>query len=151
MTASGLFLGPNNILGSASGITIPLTRYDTCTFICWEDNGSQVVTVTELDSTAVNSEQALPVDGVNDYAGPGVGGAWIAGPGTLDATGGVYDLADDATNDTLVITVRADQLSDGYDSVQFTADGGAGETNVALLTDAKVQRLATNLTSSLTA
>ncbi len=151
MTASGVLLGQVNILGSASGITVPLTRYDTATFICWEDDGSQVVTVTELDSTAVNAEQALAVDGANDFKGPGVGGTWTAGPGTLDATGGVYDLVDDTVNDTLVINVSADSLSAGYDSIQFTADGGAGETNVLILSDPKVERIATNLTSSLTA
>ena len=151
MTASGVLLGQVNILGSASGITVPLTRYQTATFICWEDNGSQVVTVTELDSTAANAEQALAVAGANDYISPGVGGSWTAGPGTTTSTSGVYDLDDDATNDTLVINVNADQLSDGYDSVQFTNDGGATETNVVILSDAKVQRIPTNLTSNLTA
>ncbi len=151
MTASGILLGQVNILGSASGITVPLTRYETATFICWEDNGSQVVTVTELDSTAVNSEQALAIPGANDFKSPGVGGTWTAGPGTTTSTSGVYDLVDDSTNDTLVINVKATDLSSGYDSVQFTNDGGATETNVVILSDPKVERLPTNLTSNLTA
>ena len=137
-----------NISTAASGVSFPLTRAGGILFAGFEADGSTIYTVTEVDSTGTNSEQALPVDGANDFKAPAVGGAFTAGPGTTTATSGVYDLADDATNDMLVIDVQADQLSDGYDSVQCTVDGGI---LTAVIYDLAVQRIPTNLVSNLTA
>ena len=76
------------------------------------------------------------------YAGPAVGGTWVEKAATADS---VFTNAD-ATNDNVVITVRAEQLSDGYDRVQCTAATG---TCVAVLHDLTVQRGPANLQSSL--
>ena len=137
-----------NISTAADGIAFPLTRAGGIMFATFEAAGAVVATVTELDSTGVNSEQALAVAGANDYKAPAVGGAWTAGPGTTTATSGVYDLSDDATNDMLCIHVHADQLSDGYDSVECSVDVGI---LTAVIYDLAVQRIPTNLTSNLTA
>jgi hypothetical protein len=136
-----------NVIGSATTAEIPLTRYAAATCIAWEDDGSQIVTVREIDSTGTNADQTLD-PALPAYKGPGVGGTWSAGP---TVSSGAFDLADDTTNDCLVITVLADELSDGYDSIEFTHDGTAAETCVVILHDAVVQRTPTNLTSSLTA
>ena len=117
-------------------------------YATFEAAGAVVLTVTEVDSTGTNSEQALAIPGANDYKAPAVGGSFSAGPGTTTSTSGVYDLADDATNDMLVVDIAATALSDGYDSVQATADVGI---LVAFLYDPVVQRVPTNLTSNLTA
>ena len=137
-----------NISTAADGIAFPLTRCGGIIFATFEAAGAAVATVTELDSTGVNSEQALAVAGANDFKAPAVGGAWTAGPGTTTATSGIYDLSDDATNDMLVIDIRADQLSDGYDSVECSVDVGI---LTAVMYDLTVQRLPTNLVSNLTA
>ena len=137
-----------NISTAASGISFPLTRAGGIMYATFEAAGAVVLTVTEVDSTGTNSEQALAVAGANDFKAPAVGGAFTAGPGTTTATSGIYDLSDDATNDMLVVDIQADQLSDGYDSVQATADVGI---LTAVIYDLAVQRIPTNLTSNLTA
>ena len=147
MTATGLFLGQVNILGSATTAEIPMTRYAAATCIAWEDDGSQIVTVREIDSTGTNADQTLDPS-LLAYKAPGIGGSWTAGP---VVSSGAFDLVDDTASDCLVITVLASELSDGYDSIEFTHDGGAGETCVVILHAAAVQRTPTNLTSSLTA
>ena len=80
------------------------------------------------------------------HAGPGVGGGWVEKDDGSDAN--AFNLTTDATNDTLVITVRAEQLADGYDQVQCTASAG---TCVAIIHDLLVQRKPENLRSSLVA
>lgn len=143
-----------NVIYSASGLDIPLTKAGAVSFISFLDAGTQALTFTQTDSTGVNSEAdleiftdsdtGLPASGVSRiYAGPAVGGTWTAKT-TTDTN--VFDLTTDATNDTVVITVRAEQLSDGYDQVQCTAATG---TCVALLHDLHVQRKPSNLQSSL--
>ena len=132
-----------NVIAVADTVTVPLTRAAAVSFVTFEDDGSTIATITELDSTAVNSAQALDVD--NDpFKGPGVGGAWTA-MAEQDAT---LDLADDATNDTMVFSVHGSQLSDGYDSVQVSVDGGVV---MAILHGLYEQKDPPNLTSSLTA
>lgn len=144
-----------NIVYSASGLDIPLTKAGAVSFVSFLDAGTQQLTFTQTDSTGVNSEidleiftdsdTGLPASGVSRiYAGPAVGGTWTAK--TTNDTN-VFDLTTDATNDTVVITVRAEQLSDGYDQVQCTAATG---TCVAILHDLHVQRKPSNLQSSLT-
>ena len=143
-----------NVIYSASGLDIPLTKAGAVSFVSFLDAGTQALTFTQTDSTGVNSEidleiftdsdTGLPASGVSRiYAGPAVGGTWTEKT-TTDTN--VFDLTTDATNDTVVITVRAEQLADGYDQVQCTAATG---TCVALLHDLHVQRKPSNLQSSL--
>src|SRR3546814_14427228 len=57
------------------------------------------------------------------YVGPDVGGTWTQDGDAVFADN-TFDLSDETTNDTGVFTVRASQLSDGYDQVQVTVDTG---------------------------
>jgi len=131
-----------NVVIAAGGLTIPMKDCAAVSFVTYEDDGSTQITLTELDSTGVESEQNLAaIDRL--HKGPGVGGTWTKVTQTAAAT---YDLADDATNDCMVLTVTADQLSAGYDSVQLTADGG---TVTAILHDLLVQRDPANLATNI--
>jgi len=137
-----------NVIYAASGVEIPLTNYSAVTFVSFVDAGTHTLAFEEHDSTDVNSVQDLDVAaaGVRGYIGPGVGGAW-----TELASGDI--VANDidgatATNDCYAVTIRGDQLSDGYDSVECTGSAGAV---VAILHDLRVQRKPGNLKSSLVA
>ena len=145
MTATGLGLGNVfNIVPTATTVTIPLTRAGSVAFICVDaGSGDQVLTMTELDSTAVNSEQALDVN-FNAHNAPDIGGAWTFQAyvdDTVANTGG-------STNDTIYVDVQASQLSDGYDSVQCTVDAG---TCIAVIYDLAVKRTPPNLASNIVA
>ena len=141
-----------NVIYSASGLDVPLTKGTAVTFLSFLDAGTQALTFTQTDSTAVLSEIDLeiftfggvtaPATPSRIFAGPAVGGTWTAKAPTADS---VFTLAD-ATNDVVAITVRAEQLSDGYDRVQCTAATG---TCVAIIHDLVSQRKPTNLSSSL--
>lgn len=141
-----------NTIYSASGLDVPLTKATAVTFVSFLDAGTQALTFTQTDSTGVNAEADLeiftfggttaPATPSRVYAGPAVGGTWVEKAATADS---VFTNAD-ATNDVVVITVRAEQLSDGYDRVQCTAATG---TCVAILHDLTVQRGPANLQSSL--
>lgn len=140
-----------NIVYSASGLDIPLTKAAAVTFVSFLDAGTQALTFTQTDSTGVLPEIDLDIFnqspdnlGSRIYAGPAVGGTWVEKDDGSDAN--TYDNTTDATNDTVVITVRAEQLSDGYDRVQCTAATG---TCVAILHELAVQRKPGNLQSSL--
>ncbi|MEV0618548.1 hypothetical protein AB0I81_34835 [Nonomuraea sp. NPDC050404] len=129
-----------NVVAQASGVHIPLTNAQGVTFICFEDDGSQVVTLKE--SINGNSEQNLAViDKV--YKGPGVGGTWTK---VTQAAAATYDNVDDTTNDAVVVYVGADQLSDGYNCVELTNDGG--NPVIAIVHDMNVQRDPANLARS---
>lgn len=154
MAARGEGLGRVfNVVYSASGLDIPLTKATAVTFVSFLDAGTQALTFTQTDSTGVNSEIDLNIFnqspdnlGSRVHAGPAVGGTWVEKDDGADAN--TYDNTTDATNDTVVITVRAEQLSDGYDRVQCTAATG---TCVAIIHDLVVQRKPGNLQSSLVA
>lgn len=107
-----------NVIAAASGVHIPLTRASAVTFITFEDDGSTIWTLKESQSGS--GEQALAALSTL-YKGPGVGGTWTTVSQTAAAT---YDLADDTANDCVVATVRADQLTNGFNSVELTVDGG---------------------------
>lgn len=138
-----------NVIHESSGLDVPLTKAAAVTFVSFLAAGTQTLTFTQTDSTGVNSEIALNIFANDDnrdsraHVGPGVGGTWTAKVEASDNT----IAAGGATDDTLVVTVRAEQLSDGYDRVQCTTDGG---TCVAIIHDLLVQRKPTNLQSSLT-
>ena len=132
-----------NVVPAASGVTIPLTRATGVTFITYEDDGSTIATMTEVDSTGTNSEQALDVD-FEPHKAPGVGGTWTA----MAEQDDTVDLGDDTVNDAMHLYVHADQLSDGYDGVQCTVDGGIC---IAIIHNLTVQRAPANLASNIVA
>lgn len=139
MSATGLGLGRVfNVVAAASGIHIPLNGAAAISFISYEDDGSTIATIKE--SIAGASEQALDVD-VSPHKAPGVGGTWTA----MAEQDDTLDLGDDTTNDAMVFTIRADQLSDGFDSVEVTVDGGYV---VAITHDLTVGRDPANLASN---
>ena len=133
----------HNVLTAASTITIPLVNYGAVEFYSFEADGTTIMTVTELDSTGVESEQNLDVD-FEPHKCPGVGGSWTA----MAEQDNTVDLGGDSTNDMLFIVVHATQLSDGYDSVKVTASVGI---LTAVLIDPAVQRAPANLKSSIVA
>lgn len=127
-----------NVIPAASGVHIPLTDASAVSFVTFEDDGSTIATIKE--SIDGGSEQALDVD-VHPFKGPGVGGTWTA----MAEQDDTLDLGDDTTNDAMVFTIHASQLSDGFNSVEVTVDGGIC---VAILHDLNVQRDPANLKSS---
>lgn len=159
MAATGDGLGRVlNVVKTASGVDIPLTNASAVTFVFGDaGTGAAVATVTQTDSTGTNSEADLNVFTVSGvvgsngesraYVGPDVGGTWLEN-GAAVFTDNTFDLSDETTNDTGVFTVRAEQLSDGYDQVQVTVDTG---TCTAIIHDLLVQRAPENLKSSIVA
>ena len=153
MAARGEGLGRVfNVVYSASGLDIPLTQGTAVSFVSFLDAGTQALTFTQTDSTGVNSEIDLDIFsqdpenlGSRVHAGPAVGGTWVEKDDGSDTN--AFTNAD-ATNDTVIVTVRAEQLDDGYDRVQCTAATG---TCVAIVHDLVVQRKPGNLKSSLVA
>lgn len=149
-----------NVIKTASGLNIPLRNYGAVSFVFGDaGTGAAIATVTQTDSTGVNSEVDLNVftvagvKGANGeslaYQGPDVGGTWAdAESRGAVLTDNTFDLSDETTNDTGIFTVRDDQLSDGYDQVQVTVDTGLC---FAILHDLKVKRSPANLKSSLVA
>ncbi len=136
-------LGTINVLTAASGVTIPLTRASFVEFYTFEAAGAVIATMTEVDSTAVNAEQALDVD-FEPHKAPAVGGTWTA----MAEQDDTVDLGDDATNDSMRLIVHMSQLSDGYDGVQCTVDVGI---LTAIIQDLAVQRAPANLASNIVA
>lgn len=147
-----------NVIKTASGVNIPLNKAECVSFVFGDaGTGAAIATVTQTDSTGVNSEADLNVftvsgvagaNGVSHaYVGADTGGTWLE-DGAAVFTDNTFDLSDETTNDTGVFTVRGDQLSDGYDQVQVTVDTG---TCTAFIHDLKVQRKPTNLASSIVA
>ncbi len=157
MSAVGTGLGRTfNVIKTASGINIPLVNYEAVSFVFGDaGTGAAIATVTQTDSTGVNSEIDLNIFTVAGVVGsngesraavgPDTGGTWLEDGAAVFADN-TFDLSDETTNDTGVFTVRADQLSDGYDQVQVTVDTGLC---FAILHDLKVQRDFVNLKSSL--
>lgn len=129
-----------NVIPAASGVHIPLKQGTAVSFVTYEDDGSTILTLKESISGA--SEQALDVD-VYPHKAPGIGGTWTA----MAEQDDTIDLGDDTTNDCMVVTVRADQLSvnSGYNCVEGTVDGGI---LVAIVHDLTVQRKPANLASN---
>lgn len=125
-----------NVVPAASGIHIPLKHATAVSFVTYEDDGSTIITIKESISGA--SEQNLAVIDLIHKA-PGVGGTWTK---VTQAAAATYDLSDDTTNDATVITVNAESLSDGYNCVEATVDGGIC---VAIIHDLVNQRTPANL------
>ena len=136
-------LGTINVLTAASGITIPLTQASFVEFYTFEAAGAVIATMTEVDSTAVNAEQALDVD-FEPHKAPAVGGTWTA----MAEQDDTVDLGDDATNDCMRLIVHMSQLPDGYDGVQCSVDVGI---LTAIIQDLAVKRAPANLASNIVA
>lgn len=128
-----------NVVPAASGVHIPLTRAQAVSFVTYEDDGSTIITIKESVSGA--SEQNLAVI-ERVHKGPGIGGTWTK---VTQAAAATYDLADDTTNDATVTTIEGTWLSDGFNCVEATVDGGIC---VAIIHDLNVQRAPANLASS---
>lgn len=134
-----------NVVPTASGLNISMKNAVAVSFVCVDAGvGDQVATITQTDSKGVLSEIAI-ASGTKyyPYVGPDTGGTWTAlaepAANVITSTGG-------ATNDTLVFTVQAQDLSDGYDGVQVTVDGG---TCVAIIHDMLSQRKPSNLPTNI--
>lgn len=123
MTIAQQLLGQANFVAAASGQIIDMRDYGAVTFLSFLDAGTQSLTFTQHTDDGTGSpgtETALAT--TNDaYKAPGTGGTWSAGP---TPSSGVYDLSTDAVNDAMVITIRADQLSDNNRFIECTADSG---------------------------
>ena len=119
-----------NVIPAASGVHIPLTHATAVSFVTFEDDGSTIATIKESIGGA--SEQALDCN-VYPHKAPGVGGTWTA----MAEQDDTLDLGDDTTNDCMVFTVDAAQLSAGFDCVEVTVDGGI---LIAIVHDLLVQR-----------
>jgi hypothetical protein len=136
-----------NVIHEASGLDIPLTDAGAVSFVSFLDAGTHTLVLTQTDSRGINSEIDLDV-ALTCYAhcGPAIGGTWTR---IADASLSGNDV-DGATagSDTYVITVRAAQLTAGYDRVQCTPSAG---TCIAIVHDLLVQRKPSNLKSSLVA
>lgn len=143
-----------NVIAAASGVEIPLTQ-GTCVSYVHVQGGTGTATLDfqQTDSTNVEADADLNIGtqsagsenlGSRYYVGPDSGGTWTEKAAT-DAN--TFTLGG-ATNDTGVVTVRAEQLADGYDSVKATASAG---TLVAIIHELLVQRKPSNLKSSIVA
>jgi len=133
-----------NVIHQASGVNVPLTQGTAVSFVSFLDAGTQALAITQTDSKGVLSEIDLNGD-FYAYKGPGVGGTWSV---LTDTTTDNDVVNADATNDCVVITVKADLLTNGYDRVKCTAATG---TCIAIIHDLLTQRKPSNLRSSLTA
>ena len=131
-----------NVVAVASGVHIPLQgRAEAVSFLVYAAAGDQAVTLKE--SIAGASEQNLAViDTI--WEAPGTGGTWTKTTQTAAAT---YTHSD-ATNDLIVITVYADQLSDTFDSLELTVTGTSPVT-YALVHGLNYKRDPANLPSNI--
>lgn len=130
-----------NVIPAASGVHIPLKGATAISFVTYEDDGTTIATIKE--SIDGDSEQALDCD-VYPHKAPGIGGTWTA----MDEQDDTLDLGDDTTNDAMVFTINAEQLSAGYNCVEVTVDGGIC---VAILHDLTVKRAPANLPTNVDA
>lgn len=124
-----------NVVPAASGVHIPLKQGYAVSFVTYEDDGSTIATIKESIDGA--SEQALDCD-VYPFKAPGIGGTWTA----MAEQDDTLDLGDDTTNDAMCFTIDSTQLSDGFNCVEVTVDGGIC---VAIIHDLAVSRKPSNL------
>ncbi len=135
-----------NTVAFASGIHISLENASGVTFVCYENAGAQNITIKE--SIDGSPEQALAV--VTElFTSDGVGS--VHARDTDDANGalGTGDSAivkkDNTAQDAAVFYIGADELSDTYNNVEVTVNGG---TVMAIVHDLSVQREPANLVSA---
>jgi hypothetical protein len=131
-----------NVISVASGIHVSLKEATGVTFLLFEDGGAQSTDFVE--SKAGASGQALTT--VNSYhASNGIGGVWTFE--TADAGATLDDDSNFVKKDTVLfdaaaIYIGADELTDGFDSVEATVDAG---TCVAIVHGLLSQREPKNL------
>lgn len=135
-----------NVISKASGKHVSLKDASGVTFVCFEDGGAQNIDIVE--SIAGASGQTLST--VTElYASNGVGGVFTRetsdANGALGTGDGAIVKKDTELFDCAVIYIGADELSDGFDSVEVTVD--AGEC-VAIIHDLNVKRAPQNLPAS---
>lgn len=106
-----------NIVGDASGAQIDMSLAEAVTFVSFLEAGTQTLTFEESQSGA-NSQNLAAV--TRAHKGPGSGGTWTEIAQAAAAT----IVNADAANDCVVVTLRADQLSDGFNGIECTASGG---------------------------
>lgn len=124
-----------NVIPAASGVHIPLTHATAVSFVTYEDDGTTIATIKESVDGA--SEQALDCN-VYPHKAPGIGGTWTA----MAEQDDTLALGSDATNDCMVFTIEGPQLSDGFNCVEVTVDGGI---LIAIVHDLAQQRKPANL------
>lgn len=107
-----------NVVAAASGIHIPMKDIGGVSFVSFLDAGTQTVTLKQ--SINGDSEAALSII-TKYYKAPGVGGTWTK---VTQSVADNVNLTTDATNDSFVIFVSAESLSDGYNCVEATAGTG---------------------------
>lgn len=131
-----------NTVQLASGVHITLKGAESIEFLIYENGGATAIGLKESQSGA--NEQDLDV--INGYwANDGVGGVYtyetVDANGALDADHSMVK-KDTTPFDGAIIHVHASQLSDGFDSVECTVDGGQC---VAIVYGLSVQRDPVNL------
>lgn len=141
-----------NVVAAASGVSIPLTAGTAVSFLHIQ-GGTGTATLDFTQTISGASSAALNIGtqtagsenlGSTYWIGPDSGGTWTAKAATDADT---FTLGG-ATNDTGVVTVRAEQLADGYNCVVATASAG---TLVAIIHDLLVGRKPSNLKSNIVA
>lgn len=125
------------VIPVATGKHVSLKNASGVTFICYEDGGAQICTLKE--SIAGASEQALTI--IDEYwSSNGIGGVWAHNTYTLSDH---LDKPDTTPFDCAAIYVSADELSDGFDSVEMTIDGAG--ICIAIVHGLLQQRIPANL------
>jgi hypothetical protein len=124
-----------NVVPAASGVHITLKGAQAVSFVTYEDDGTTIATIKE--SIDGDSEAALDCD-VYPHKAPGVGGTWTA----MAEQDDTLALGSDTTNDCMVFTVLASQLSAGFNCVEVTVDGGIC---IAIIHDLVAPRKPANL------
>ena len=129
-------LGIYNVVAFCSGIHIDLANAVGVTFVCYEDGGAQNIDIKESKGQASSTEQLLSVV-TKLYASDGVGG--VHTKETTDANGalgtgdGAIVKKDTAAFDVAVFYIGASELSDEFDSVEVTVNGGTVMAIVEML------------------
>ena len=132
-----------NIIGFASGIHVSLKDAAGVTFVCYENGGAQNIDIKESKAGADEAVLAVVTE---LFASEGIGGVHTLE--TTDANGalGSGDAAivkkDTAPFDTAIFYIGEDELSDDFDSVEVTVNGG---TVTAIVHDLSIQRAPENL------
>lgn len=133
-----------NVIPVATGVHISLKNASGVTFVFYEDGGAQNAVFKQSIGGA--SEATLSV--VNElWASSGVAGAVWTNE-TTDASAALSNNSTVVKKDTtlfdcMAIYIGADELDDGYDSVECTIDGAG--LCIAIVHDLTVQRAPENL------
>ena len=134
-TPLGKDIGVPILVGT--GIHVSLKDCEGVLFCCYEDGGAQAIAFKESIDGA--SEQILPVF-TEFYANDGKGTVVTRETQSADDA---WAKADTTAFDAAYISVRADQLSPGFNAVECTIDGAG--ICVAIPFGLKTQRAPQNL------